>query len=179
MTTLPQIIAHTRTYLLASMPPMMRQSLPLPRRHADGLRLRFLYHRAEHVGPDDGQQLWAPQFIATIDVATQRTIRVEAVTPRCFQLDDPIDRPIGPCRAPSEMLDDAYVQSFAEYLRLADAVFPLFAASQVLSDEHFGIVQEFVVAWEQVQEPELARYERTLGASFLEWMKPALAMATA
>lgn len=150
-----------------AVPDESRESLPLPVRTRDGLRVQFLFFAA--VPRPNVQMLGVPQHLATMAPRSGQLETLKRVTPADFgQKHDP-SQPIGPYQMPATVTLEDFTRDIDRLFELYDVLIPAFADSKPISAIDPKVREEFARLFKHVYEAVLGPYYRAAAPEFFTW----------
>lgn len=151
-----------------AVPDESRQSLPIPIRTREGMRVQFIFFAA--VPRPNVQMLGVPQYLATLDPRNGALELLRKVTPSDFgQSHDPA-QPIGPFSLPQGVTLEEFNRDLERLFAVYDELLPAFADSRASGTVDAKLRAEFVRLFGRVFEPPLAPYYKSAGAEFFNWV---------
>jgi hypothetical protein len=147
-----------------------RQSLPIPIREAEGLRLAFFFCPAL-ARPGQPVQLGPPQYVIRLDAATGGMLELRKVEPKDFQQSHNPGDIIGTFGMPAGLTTEEFMARRAALYKAYDALLPEFAAgrSRVSPDIKSQAV-DFQKMFSLLSEPPLRPYYQATGKDFFKWL---------
>ena len=170
MLSFNELMRLGRVHVMPKVPEQSRQSLPVPVRSQQALRIGFFYAPALIL--PGVNRLAPPHFVAYLDAATGALLEITPVTPKHFGMSHAENTPIGDFRLPESMNAQAYLlereRLFGLYSNLVppwlDAVAPGRSDLRVLA-------QEFLRSFGVISEPPLIPYYHALGRDYFDWVR--------
>jgi hypothetical protein len=164
------LVAIAARYPARALPAGHHPSYPAPVLGPDGLRVAFLYCRAEIVRPGEGLSLTAPSYVAFVDARTAMFEELRAVTPGELGLGHAEGEVLGTTRTQPERLDPALVTKELRLYQTYDLLLPSFAAGQAQVD--LGVqaaAREHEALFAELAEAPLLPYYRAVAGPFFAW----------
>jgi hypothetical protein len=147
------------------------RSLPMPCNDPKGVRVAFLFGKAEIEEPKDGLRIWPPSHIAYHDPKNGRFLKLRPVTSAEFGLKHPADVPLGLSMTEGQRAAPEFLSWKAAWYQAFDALLPHFLARTVkLPSDAWGMIADFKEVFSRICEPPLLPYYHSVGGEFLAWL---------
>lgn len=156
----------------AALPVQTHRSFPIPVHAPEGQRIVFLFCPSS-ISMEEGLRLLPPEYVAELDPATGRLLRMRAVTPADFGRSDPADEFLG-CydMLPGGRTPEQYHELHRNLLAAYDVMLPVFAAKpRRVSPQERQAARAFRTLFPQVTEQPLQPYYQVLGRDFFAWLE--------
>lgn len=148
----------------------MRQSLPIPHKAPNGLRVDFFFCPAL-ARPQQPIVLYPPIFLTTLHADSGQLDMLRSVEPRNFGQAHGRDDPIGTFGMPSGMTVDEFIEKRSTLYETYDVLLPAFARGVTPGDPKLKrAAQDYTTLFELLSEPPLLPYYRAVGAEFFAWV---------
>ncbi len=165
-----QIIQTATIYPASALPPQMHQAYPIPLIEGTEMLLTFLYSLADTSEPGC-LKLCAPSYVAYIEATTGKFKQLIAVKPSDFGLDHEINQPLGTYISRPQRQDEKYINAEAHLYQAYDLLLPEYmVGSKVIEQSIKSEVQIFIARFEELAEPPLVPYYKSLGKHFFTWL---------
>jgi hypothetical protein len=146
------------------------RSFPVPADNAGRPAIAFMFGPANVRRPRT--RLKAPEYVALIDPAASRLVRMYAVTPHDLGQRDAPDAFIGGWENSSDKPAlDRQAAAWQRLMELAETVLPAFIDRAAATSALRAAAREFRDLFDQLAEPPLKPYYRALGPRFFAWLE--------
>lgn len=166
------LVETARLHPAGALPLGTHQSYPIPVPDPKGLRVAFLYCRAEIVEAKQGLQLWPPSYVAFLEARTGRFERLATLTADDRGQDRPADRPLGSYLTLAERMTDTFLTQQVRLYQAYDDLLPAFAARPGdVPPEVVRSILEFEQLFPRVTEGPLLPHYQVIGKEFFAWLR--------
>jgi hypothetical protein len=153
-------------------PELNYQSFPIPSPGPKGLRVAFLYVKAEVVEGEPGWQLAEPEYIGFVDAGSARFVELELFAPARCGIEPAGGAWLGGARSEAEWSEPEVLEHEARLYRAYDEVLPAFAAAETnVTREIRQAARAFIKEFDELAELPLLPYYHAIGSSFFSWLK--------
>ncbi|MBK8916161.1 MAG: hypothetical protein IPM64_16465 [Phycisphaerales bacterium] len=163
-----ELFALARMHSSGAVPDESRESLPIPIRTREGLRVQFIFFAA--VPRPNQQLLGVPQYLATLDPKTGALELLRKVTPADFGQSHDRAQPIGPFSLPPGVTLEEFTRDTERLLQVYDELLPAFGEGRASGTVDAKLRAEFVKLFARVYEAPLAAYYKSAGGEFFTWV---------
>ena len=168
--SITQIIQIATIYPASALSPQMHQAYPIPLIEGTEMLLAFLYSLTDTSEPGH-LKLYAPSYIAYIEAATGKFKQLIAVKPSDFGLDHDINQPLGTYISRPQRQDEKYINAEAHLYQAYDSLLPEYMIGNKATEQSIkNEAQVFIKRFEELAEPPLVPYYKSLGKHFFTWL---------
>ena len=148
----------------------IRQLLPIPVIHRDGLRIVFLICPALAI-PKQPVKMAPPQYMLSLNAVTGEREEFHAVTSRDFGLSHQRNELVGTFAIPDGMTASEFSHKLDRLFEIYDELLPVFVQNEMrLNDDIKKATKEFQQLFVIVSEPPMLPYYRAAGKDFFTWV---------
>jgi hypothetical protein len=166
-----ELVRLGRLYSAGAVADEFRQSLPIPRRSPDGLRVDFFFCAA-FARPGQPVVLGPPHFLIAVHADSGQLDYLRAVGPKDFGQSHGKDESIGTFGMQEGMRVEEFMDKRATLYATYDILLPAFARGgmAVVDDGVREAAREYKVLFRILSEPPLLPYYHALGQEFFTWV---------